>query len=158
MNKKQGYHLCLVRPLPTFFEAMALQQVHRQRPRSPQVDRHIFLGAHSDCFKFDLPWNEQSTGTKPIEFRGKPFLGDFLHRLVGRFNKWRQTCAICFWNNSWNCWAIKIKTCFWRQIFAFFPQICKMSSFISTPTGYVEYHHCATGFCHKQTAIFGCPY
>lgn len=80
MNKKQGYHHCLTGTLPTCFEAMTLQQVHRQRPRSPRVDRRIFLGAHGDCFKFDLPWNEKSTGTKPFEFKGKPFLGDFLHK------------------------------------------------------------------------------
>ncbi len=47
MNKKKAYQ----GPTSTFFETMALQQAHRQKPRSPRVDRSIFLGAHGDCFK-----------------------------------------------------------------------------------------------------------
>lgn len=48
---------------------------------------------------------------------------------------------------------LKLKHAFGDKYLHLFPQICKMSSFVSTSTGYVEYHHCAMGFCHKQTAF-----
>lgn len=76
--------------------------------------------------------------------------------LEGLTNGFKRV-SICFWNNSWNCWAVKIKTCFWRQIFAFFPQICKMSSFVSTSTGYVGISPLCHGFLPQTDGHFRLP-
>ena len=158
MNKKRWSSIfgmyefvCLVRALPTFFEAMALQRVHRQRPRSPQVDRRIFLGAHGDCFNYDLPWNEQSTGTKPLSSETDLFwVICCTGLLVGLTNGFKHVAFV-------SQMIVEIAEPFkLRHIFGgkylhiITNRTCKLSSFVFTSTGYVEYHHCAMGFSTNQ--------